>query len=70
MADIAIERNFSYFLNNDFSNYEDGEWIAIAENRVVAHGKSLRAVMKNAGKKTKMRPLFTKVKKIAHYLHG
>jgi len=70
MVVMAIERNFSYFLNNDFSKYEDGEWIAIAKNRVVAHGKSLKAVMKNAEKKTKMRPLFTKVKKTAHYLHG
>lgn len=43
--------NYDYFLKVDTSPYK-GEWVAIAESRVVAHGKDAQIVYKQAKKKT------------------
>ena len=41
---LALDKNFAYYLNNDFKGYHDGEWIAIHGQKVVAHGRKLKAI--------------------------
>ena len=43
-----MSKGFDYFINSDLSNYV-GEWICIADNKVVYHGKDI----KEGYKKTK-----------------
>ena len=45
---LALDKNFAYYLNNDFKGYHDGEWIAIHDQKVVAHGKKLKEVIYKA----------------------
>jgi len=56
-----MDKNYHYFLEADTSNYL-GEWIAIIDERVVAHGKKIEDVYAKAKHEypTK-RPLITKV---------
>lgn len=42
--------NYDYFLRVDTSPYK-GEWVAIAQSKVVAHGKDAQIVYKQAQKK-------------------
>ena len=42
---LALEKNFDYFLQANFDNYKDGEWIAIYEKQVIAHGTTLKNVI-------------------------
>lgn len=42
--------NYDYFLKVNTSPYK-GEWVAIAESRIVAHGKDAQKVYKQAKKK-------------------
>ena len=42
--------NYQYFLKLDTSPYK-GEWIAIADKKIVAHGKDAQKVYKGAAKK-------------------
>ncbi len=66
---MNVERSFNFFLNNDFSGYKENEWLAICGDKVVAHGENLKKVIKDSKTSCNMRPLFTRVKKAAHYLH-
>lgn len=43
--------NYDYFLKVDTSPYK-GEWVAIAESKIVAHGKDAQKVYQQAKKKT------------------
>lgn len=43
--------NYEYFLKVDTTPYK-GEWVAIAQSRIVAHGKNAQTVYKQAKKKT------------------
>lgn len=43
--------NYDYFLKVDTSPYK-GEWVAITESKIVAHGKDAQVVYKKAKKKT------------------
>ena len=43
--------NYNYYLKLNTSKYKDGEWIAIAKNKVVAHGEAADKVYKDAVKK-------------------
>ena len=43
--------NYDFFLKTDTSKYK-GEWIAIAKNKVIAHGKDAQEVYKIAKKKS------------------
>lgn len=70
MAQAVSEKNFEFFLKNDFSAYKENEWIAICEAEVVAHGEILKEVIKKAKESCKGKPLFTRVKKAAHYLYA
>lgn len=42
--------NYDYFLKVDTSPYK-GEWVAIAQSKIVAHGKDAQTVYKQAKKK-------------------
>jgi len=44
MALSVQEANYQYFMQADVSIYV-GEWIAIFENRIIAHGKELKEVV-------------------------
>ena len=41
------ESNYEYFMQTDVSRYI-GEWIAIYEEKVISHGKSLKEVTEKA----------------------
>ena len=43
MAQTIQESNYQYFMHVDISKYI-GEWIAIYEDKVIAHGKDLKEV--------------------------
>ncbi len=47
----AVSPNYNFFLRTDTSQYK-GEWIAIAGDKVVAHGADAQKVYKAAQKKT------------------
>ncbi len=47
MAEATLEKNYHYFMEADVSPYI-GEWIAILENNVISHGKSLKEVVRIA----------------------
>ena len=46
----ATSPNYDFFLKMDTSKYK-GEWIAIAQNKVVAHGSDAQKVYQDAKKK-------------------
>ena len=56
-----METNYEFFMKTDVSEYI-GEWIAIIDSNIVAHGKNLKEVLNQAkqiypGK----RPLIAKI---------
>ena len=69
MVNAAIDKNFEYFLKNSFSGFEEGEWIAIHKNKVIAHNSNLKGVITDAKKQVPLsQVLISKVKKTACYL--
>ena len=71
MVQSNADKSFDFFLKSDFSGYNDKEWLAICGNKVVAHGLKLKEVMERAKCVSgTARPLFTRVKKAAIYLHA
>ena len=46
------ELNYQYFMETDVSSYI-GEWIAICEDNIIAHGKNLKRVVEEAKKNSK-----------------
>ena len=56
-----ITQNYNFFMETDLSKYI-GEWIAICNGKIVAEGKDIKDVYKEAKKKCpNKRPLITKV---------
>lgn len=54
-------QNYELFMKENLSPYT-GQWIAICENKIVAHGKELKEVFREAKKKyPAKKPLITKV---------
>lgn len=47
---IKPSSNYEYFIKTDTSKYA-GEWIAIAQKKIVAHGKDAQIVYQKAQKK-------------------
>mgnify|MGYP001607571931 CR=1 FL=1 len=67
----SLDKSFDFFLKNQFSKFEDGEWGAIYENEVVSHGKNLKEVVDSVKKKNVVplsKILLSKIKKTASYL--
>ena len=53
--------NYQFFMKTDISCYI-GEWIAICNKKIVAHGKDVKTVFKEAKEKyPKQRALITRV---------
>ena len=46
------ELNYDYFMQTDVSEFI-GEWIAICDNEIVAHGKEINQVVKIATKNSR-----------------
>lgn len=55
-----VSQNFNFILSNDLSRYA-GQWIAVAENKVVAKGSSSSEVISKADKKTKKKSTVMRV---------
>jgi len=56
-----LEENYEFFMESDLGEY-GGEWVAICDNKIVAHGKNVKQVFKDASEKCKdKRPLLTKI---------
>ena len=47
MVRTAQELNYQYFMDVDVSSFI-GQWIAICENKIIAHGKNLKEVAEQA----------------------
>ena len=55
--------NYEWFLKQDLSKYS-GKWLAIINKKVVANGKKLSTVIKEANTKhPNKKPLITKIRK-------
>lgn len=53
--------NYGYFMKTDLSGYL-GEWIAICDEKIVAHGNSAKKVFEEAKRKCPSeKPLLTRV---------
>ena len=67
---IGVEQSFNYFIKNDFKEYEEGEWLAIFDEKVVSHGKELKNVVSSVKKKSlpMSNVLITKVRRTAIFL--
>jgi hypothetical protein len=50
MTTVKPSKNYEYFVKTDMSEYEN-QWVAIADNEVVAHGRKADAVYQKAKKK-------------------
>ena len=57
---ICMNTNYACFLKIDISSYV-GKWIAIVDNKIIASGQNAKDVYDEATKKSKERPLITKV---------
>ncbi len=56
-----MKESYSYFLKADVKSYV-GEWIAIVDNQIIAHGKDAKKVYDEAVKKSGgKRPLITRI---------
>ena len=47
MTKTMQEINYNFFMESDLSQYI-GEWIAICENKIIAHNKNLKEVVSKA----------------------
>ncbi|VVB99092.1 Uncharacterised protein [uncultured archaeon] len=67
--EAMIDKNFEYFLAEDFKGYSEGDWIAIYGEKVISHGQTLKTVIEQAKKVAPIaKVLLSKVKKTASYL--
>ncbi len=56
-----LDNNYNFFMKADLGNYV-GEWIAICNEQIIAHGKDIKKVFKEAKQKCpRERPLLTRV---------
>lgn len=56
-----MDKSYNFFLKADLSKYI-GEWIAIVDDRIIAHGDDVKKIYNEAkAKYPKKRPLITKV---------
>ena len=56
-----LKKSYEYFIEADLDKYT-GEWVAICDNKIVAHGKDIKKVFKESQEKCKgKKPLLSKV---------
>jgi len=48
----SLEKNYHYFMEADISSYA-GEWIAVLENAIIAHGNNIKEVAALAQQRAK-----------------
>ncbi|MCR4335937.1 MAG: DUF5678 domain-containing protein [archaeon] len=54
-------KTYEFYANADLSKYA-GQWVAIVNNKVIAHGKDVKKLLKEAGKEApKVTPFIAKV---------
>ncbi len=65
----SLTSDFNYFLDNQFREFNEGEWLAIYNNAVISHNITLSKVIEDAKKIAPLsNVLFSKVKRTASYL--
>ena len=53
--------NYQFFMKEDMNNFI-GEWVAICDNKVIAHGENVKEVFSKTKKKCSNKiPLITKI---------
>ena len=52
MGKVSPVSNYDYFIKLDTKPYK-GEWVAIADKRIVSHGKDAKVVYQKAKQKAK-----------------
>ena len=68
---VQTNKNFEFFLKNNFEDIQEGEWVAIYEDSVISHGFTLNEVIEKAKKTVPIsKVLLSKVKKTASYLRA
>ena len=50
MAKTEKEMNYQYFMEEDVSRFS-GEWIAVSDDKILSHGRNVKEVAEEAGKK-------------------
>ena len=56
-----MEQNYQFFMRTNVDHYI-GQWVAICDQKIVSHGKSVKKVFKEAKEKCpKERPLLTRI---------
>lgn len=56
-----MDKNYNFFMKSNVDHYA-GQWIAICDQKIVAHGKDVKTVFKQAKEKCpKERPLLTRI---------
>lgn len=56
-----LKQNYEFFIETNLEEYE-GEWVAICDNKIVAHGKDVKKVFEDAQKKCPgNKPLLSKI---------
>lgn len=49
MVKTMQEINYQYYMDADLSEFS-GEWIAICEDKIIAHGKDIKIVVEHANR--------------------
>ena len=47
MTKTIQEINYQYYMDTDLSEFS-GEWIAICEDKIIAHGRNIKIVVEHA----------------------
>lgn len=56
-----MSKNYQFFMKENLDSYT-GQWVVIANERIVAHGKDAKKVFKEAKKRfPRERPLLTRI---------
>jgi len=56
-----MDKNYQFFMGTNVDAYI-GQWVAICNQRIVAHGKDVKKVFKETKEKCpKVRPLITRI---------
>lgn len=65
---MAVSSAFDYYVNADLTAYK-GQWVAIIDNAVIAHGKNVKEILQIAKqKKPSKTPFLAKVPSSARLL--
>lgn len=51
MKIVGQTKTHDFYANADLSGYA-GEWVAMIENKVIAHGKNVKSILEQAKKTT------------------